>query len=64
MIATTTVASKAARSEMESGFQTQGGMPSAFSHECGISPFTSARCPLGVRRRFGASGRSTDRVVR
>ncbi len=31
--ATTIVASKAACSETDNGFQTQGGMPSPFSHE-------------------------------
>ena len=31
--ATTSVASKAARSEMESGFQTHGGIPRSFNHE-------------------------------
>jgi hypothetical protein len=35
--ATTIVASKAARRETDSGFQTQGGTPSQFNHECGTS---------------------------
>ena len=41
--ATTIVASKAARSEIDNGFQTQGGMSSLFSHECGTSPVTLTR---------------------
>jgi hypothetical protein len=32
-MATTTVASKAAWSEIDSGFQIQGGMPNQFNHE-------------------------------
>ena len=42
-MATTIVASKAARSEIDNGFQTQGGMSSVFSHERGTSPIMLTR---------------------
>ena len=61
--ATTIVASKAARSETDSGFQTQGGMPSLFSHECGTSPVTlTPSLSGGPLRGSGRSVRSTTRL--
>ncbi len=61
--ATTIVASKAACRETDSGPQTHGGMPSTFSHECGTSPVTLARCsPVPPAQALGHAGRSTTRV--
>ncbi len=59
--ATTIVASKAARSETDSGFQTQGGMPRLFSHECGTSPVTLSSVLSGcLPLRLRANGSLDD----
>ena len=62
-MATAIVASKAERSDTDSGFQTQGGMPRLASHECGTSPVTPARySPVLPAEGAGRTVRSTARL--